>query len=516
VKRGFASALVLVALLVGLWAVVASATAGQGSFDSSDKLRKKVTVDGVMKHLEEFQEIADANGDNRASGFPGFDASSEYVQDKLEQAGWQVTTQPFDFDVFLQDSPAVFEQTAPEEVEYVEDTDYSVQEYSGSGDVTAELVAVDLVIPPGEEASTSNSGCEPEDFDAAVVGKIALMQRGTCDFRVKVDNAAAAGAIGSLIFNEGQEGRTDVVFGTLGPPLADIPAIDTSFALGEELANGETDGPTGVTVHIKTDTSSETRSTENVIAETPGGDPENVVMAGAHLDSVAEGPGINDNGSGSAALIEIARQISKTGLETDQKLRFAWWGAEEANLIGSTEYVDGLSEEEGGDIAVYLNFDMIGSPNFARFIYDGNGSKFEGAGPEGSDTIERVFERYFERQDLASGQTAFDGRSDYGPFIDVGIPAGGLFTGAEDSKSEHEQAVYGGTEGEAYDPCYHQACDDIDNLSLRALGQMSDAVAHSVVHFGNSLKFIPRPEEPAPPKADKRGPGKTVDGKAIR
>ena len=512
---------VLVAALVaGILAVAGSlvagsATAGPQNGNDSVKLRKAVELDGVMKHLERFQMIADANGGNRASGFPGHDRSADYVAKQLEQAGWDVTRQPFDFDVFFQDSPAVFEQTDPEAVTYVEDEDYSVQEYSGEGDVTAELVAVDLVLPPGAEPSTSNSGCEADDFDGLeITGKIALMQRGTCDFRVKVDNAAAAGAVGSVIFNEGQEGRTDVVFGTLGAPLAAIPAVDTSFAQGEEFANGVSDGPTGVTVHIKTDTSSENRETENVIADSPFGDPDNVVMAGAHLDSVDAGPGINDNGSGSAALVETARQISKRNIETDQQLRLAWWGAEEANLIGSTFYVNELTEEEGLALALYLNFDMIGSPNFARFIYDGNGSKFEGAGPEGSDTIERVFERYFERQDLASGQTAFDGRSDYGPFIDVGIPAGGLFTGAEGHKTEHEQQVYGGTDGEAYDPCYHAACDDIDNLSFRALDQMSDAAAHSVVHFGNSLKFIPRPEEPAP-KAGK-GAAKTVDGTAIR
>ncbi len=375
---------------------------------------------------------------------------------------------------------------------------------------------MDLVLPPGEEPSTSTSGCEPEDFDSVdVTGKIALLQRGTCDFRVKVDNAAAAGAVGAVLFNEGQDGRTDVIFSTLGGPNAAIPVVDTSFALGEELANGVTDnGPTGVTVHIATETRSEERSTENVIAESPGGDPDNVVMAGAHLDSVDEGPGINDNGSGSAGLLEVAEQISKHGIEPENKLRFVWWGAEETGLDGSNYFIEQLTEEEYLRIALYLNFDMIGSPNFARFIYDGNGSKFEDEGPEGSDTIERVFERHFERNDLASGQTAFDGRSDYGPFIEVDIPAGGLFTGAEEIKTEAQQAVYGGTEGEAFDPCYHQACDDIDNISQRALGEMSDAVAHSVVHFGSNLKFIPRPE-PAPLKTSS-GPVRELDGSAVR
>ena len=146
---------------------------------------------------------------------------------------------------------------------------------------------------------------------------------------------------------------------------------------------------------------------------------------------------------------------------------------------------------------------MIASPNFARLIYDGNGSAFDVPGPDGSGAIERTFQRYFDRSDLASGQTAFDGRSDYGPFIAVGIPAGGLFTGAENVKTEAEAALYGGTAGEAFDPCYHQACDDIENISERGLNQMSDAVAHAVNYYAYSLKFIPRPTE-APKAKHKR------------
>ncbi len=502
-KTRNATLLGLIALVAALAALAGIATAGgsghgSGSDESdhtdrSAELRKGVSFGEIKRHLERFQTIADANGGNRAAGFPGFDASANYVAWRLQKAGWDVERQSFEFDVFFQDEPTVFEQISPDAATYVEDTDYSTMEFSGSGDVTGELVAIDLQVPPPAEPG-STSGCEAADFvGSGVAGEIALMQRGSCDFRVKVDNAAAAGAAGAVIFNEGQPGRTDVVFGTLGGPNAAIPAVDTSFDLGVDLSNGVNDGATGTTVHIKTVTRSERRTAQNVIAETRRGDPDDVVMAGAHLDSVDEGPGINDNGSGSATLIEVAEQISEQRIRPENKLRFAWWGAEEQGLVGSTEYVAGLTEEEGADIALYLNFDMIGSPNFARLIYDGNGSKFGLVGPDGSGAIERTFQRYFDAQDLASGQTAFDGRSDYKPFIDVGIPAGGLFTGAEGVKTEAQQQVYGGTEGEAFDPCYHQACDDIDNISRRGLRQMSDAVAHAVHHYAFNLKFIPRP-----------------------
>jgi Zn-dependent M28 family amino/carboxypeptidase len=516
--KRFTIALGLVALLVtmiGAATAEGRTTQGSPTFEGSKKLRKALTVDGITRRLERLQAIADANDGTRVAGFPGFDQSANYVANVLDRAGWEVTRQPFDFDFFFEDAPTAFEQTAPNATTYTEDEDYATTEFSGSGDVTAELVAVDLVLPPTEEPS-STSGCEPTDFDGLdITGKVALIQRGTCAFRDKVDNAAAAGAAAVVLFNEGQEGRTDVINGTLESPLAAIPTVDTSFDLGNELANGALNGPTGTTVHIHTTTHDEIRTAENVIAETPGGDPDNVVMAGAHLDSVLDGPGINDNGSGSATLLELARQISRLHIDPDNKLRFAWWGAEEEGLVGSTEYVGGLSEAEAARIALYLNFDMIGSPNFARLIYDGNGSAFDTPGPEGSGAIERTFERYFDRVDLAAGQTAFDGRSDYGPFIDVGIPSGGLFSGAEEIKTDAQQAAYGGVAGEAFDPCYHQACDDIDNISPRGLDQMSDAVAHEVNHYSYTLKFIPRPETAAKAK-HRRGVGSKYAGELLR
>ena len=237
------------------------------------------------------------------------------------------------------------------------------------------------------------------------------------------------------------------------------------------------------------------RKTYNVIAETRGGDPDDVVMVGAHLDSVPEGPGINDNGSGSATVLEVARQLARERVKPRNKVRFAWWGAEELGLLGSEHYVQSLSEAEREKIAPYLNFDMVGSPNFVRLVYDGDNSAFgedEGAAPapEGSAAIEDLFTDYFQSRKLATEETAFDGRSDYGPFIDAGIPAGGLFTGAEGIKTREQARVYGGKAGVAYDPCYHEECDDLSNLSRRALDQMSDAVAHAVLTYARDVRSV--------------------------
>jgi Zn-dependent M28 family amino/carboxypeptidase len=228
-----------------------------------------------------------------------------------------------------------------------------------------------------------------------------------------------------------------------------------------------------------------------VIADSKYGDPNNVVMAGAHLDSVAAGPGINDNGSGSAVLLEVAEQMQK--VKPRNKLRFAWWGAEEAGLVGSTAYVNGLSQAERDKIALYLNFDMVGSPNYVFFIYDGDNSDGVGApaGPAGSAAIEKTFERFFTNvANKPFKGTDFTGRSDYGPFIAVGIPSGGLFTGAEGVKTAAEAALWGGTAGQQYDPCYHLACDTYANNNNTALDTNSDAIAYAVLQYSMSTADV--------------------------
>jgi Zn-dependent M28 family amino/carboxypeptidase len=221
-----------------------------------------------------------------------------------------------------------------------------------------------------------------------------------------------------------------------------------------------------------------------VIADSPRGIRGRTIVVGAHLDSVEAGPGINDNGSGTSGILEIAEEIAELRKERPRnRLRFAFWGAEEAGLVGSTAYVAEQVDNGGiGQIEANLNFDMIGSPNFVRFVYDGNLSDSApppSGAPEGSAQIERMFLRYFARQGLATDPTAFDGRSDYGPFISNGVPAGGLFTGAEGRKTEQQAAVYGGFAGMQYDPNYHEEGDTFFNLSYTALDQMTDAAAHA-------------------------------------
>ncbi len=439
----------------------------------STRLRQAVTVGGIMAHERVFQRIANQNGGTRASGTPGYDASAAYVKKALKKAGYKVTEQTFTFPFFRELAPAVLAQVTPTAKDYETGT----FDFSGSGDVTGELVPIDLVIPPGEPGS-STSGCEPSDFPAASATEpqVALIQRGTCFFEDKAKNAEAAGYDAVIIFNEGQPGREELFIGTLGTPVG-IPVVGLSFADAAEL-NGTPDA----VVHVVTSTEVNLDAkTTNIIADSPGGDANKVLVVGAHLDSVVAGPGINDNGSGSSTILEIAEEMAELKIKPRQKVRFAFWGAEEANLLGSEHYVNTLSDAKLAKIFANLNFDMVGSPNYVRFVYDGDGSDTATAGPPGSAEIEDVFNEYFASQGLETDPTAFDGRSDYGPFIAVGIPAGGLFSGAEGVKTAEQAAVYGGTAGAPYDPCYHQACDTINNVNTTALFELGDAAAHAVL-----------------------------------
>ncbi|MEO3799379.1 M28 family metallopeptidase [Nonomuraea sp. B1E8] len=458
----------------------------------ADLLVKKVKGANVEEHLRAFQQIATEHGGNRAAGTTGYDASRDYVADKLRRAGYKVTFDPVEFvESWTENSPPALTETAPERRAYVPKQDFFAFKPSPSGDVTAQVQGVDLTLPPAATPS-STSGCEASDFDGFVAGRIALVQRGTCAFSQKVRNAAAAGAAGIIVFNEGQEGRTEAEQLDVGEWRAGIPMVYADYAVGERLAGTE-----NATVRLTVDSTVAIGTDHNVIAETRTGDPRDVVMLGAHLDSVPAGPGINDNGSGSAAILEVAEEMARFPVKN--RVRFVFWAAEELGLLGSDQYVTSLPQTERDRIRLYLNFDMVASPNFAYKLYDGDDSDDTGAsaGPPGSAQIEEQFETFYGSRELPTVGTDFDGRSDYGPFIAVGIPAGGIFTGAEGVKTAAEARLFGGTAGTAYDACYHQACDTIRNVSRTALDVNADAIADSAARFAFDLRSIPRRTTPA-------------------
>ncbi len=475
--------------LVAAAAIAAAATisvaAGIPAFadngTDTSALREAVTVANVTTHLEALQAAADGAGGNRAAGTPGHVASAEYIEAQLTAAGYTPMRQYFSYDQFILNGEN-FEQLSPSPTVYVAGADFLAMDYSASADVSAAVSAVDINLG-GDRASTS--GCEAADFAGFPVGNVALIQRGTCTFREKVDAAAAAGAAGVIIFNQGNTpDRVELFGGTLASPQAAIPAVSASFDLGAQLA-----GLAGLSVRINVDADIRIIETWNILADTSGR-ADRTVVVGGHLDSVSEGPGINDNGSGVAAILETAIQFSELGVEPTNRVRFAFWSGEEDGLIGSNYYAAQLSTKEAKRHALNLNFDMVGSPNAVRFVYDGDGSAFGAAGPNGSDVIEDVFLDYFGSQGQATEATEFDGRSDYFGFIEAGIPAGGLFTGAEGVKSAEQAAIFGGTAGLPYDPCYHAACDTIDNIDPVVLEEMIDAIAHSTLTFAQTTSVV--------------------------
>jgi aminopeptidase Y len=433
--------------------------------DTIPRLLECVTFSEVRKHQKALQDIADANGGTRASGTPGFEASARYAEKVFRQAGYTVTRQPFEFRTFEELSPTLLQVTAPTQ----RDVTNNVMSYSPTGDATAPVTALPF------QPKDATPGCEASDFAGFPKGNIALIGRGECTFAQKALNAQAAGAVGVVIANN-IEGEIN---GTLGADFTGkLPVTSVTQAEGNTLAAVQ-----GLRMRLKTDTRMETVNTSNVIAESKRGDPDQVVMVGAHLDSVREGPGIQDNGSGTAAILETAKQMAK--VHPRNRVRFALWGGEEAGLIGSTYYVATLERWQQRRIALYLNFDMIGSPNPGFFIYDGDNSDNvgAGAGPAGSDEIEKAFEGFYERRGIAFKGTDFDGRSDYFGFIAVGIPSGGLFTGAEGIKTPEEAALWGGSAGVAFDPCYHAACDTFTNVDRFGFNVNLHAVAAVTLQF---------------------------------
>ncbi len=425
----------------------------------------------LLAHLDALQAIADAHDGNRLAGTPGSEASLDWAEALWEQAGLSPWREEFPFYFWQQSAPvALSGEGVPAEPELL------ALKYSVGGEARGPLVPVDLTLPPGDAADSADSGCEAEDFEAMPPGAVALIQRGACSLSTKIANAAAAGAAAVILFNEGQEGRTDTLRGSVRVDEDGVPAVGASFALGEALA-----ALAGVEVALRVEVEQGERLEENLLVDIPG-QGDGIVVVGAHLDSVQFGAGINDNGTGAALVVELGRTLAARPEAAGPRMRLALWGAEEFGLWGSDAYVEARRDGELVDHVGTLTFDMVGSPNGGRFVYDGDGSAgLDGEPPpEGSGALEALFTDWFDAQGLAWEPTPFDGRSDYRAFVESGVPSGGLFTGADALASDEQAADSGGEAGEAFDPCYHQACDDRSNIDEALYLEMARAAVHAV------------------------------------
>ena len=430
----------------------------------AEELRRSVTVDATMGHLRALQDIADAHDGNRALGTPGFDASVDYVAEALRDKGFDVQTPEFEVRLPWADEPALTVAGAAMEARPLE---YTIG--TPPDGASGPLVAAPVDDTPG---------CTADDYDGLPVqGAVVLVDRGSCPFGAKQAVAAERGAVALIVADNVDEERMG---GTLGEQTdVRIPVVSVTQDVG-----GQIRGQAGVPVSLRLNAGVRQETTRNVIAQTATGSTSDVVMVGAHLDSVADGPGINDNGSGVAAVLETALQLGSSP-PVNNAVRFGFWGAEEYGLLGSSNYVESLDSQALRDIALYLNFDMLGSPNPGYFTLDGDQSTIvRGEGvprvPEGSAGIERTLVGYLDRAGKPAEDSSFDGRSDYDAFTRSGVPAGGLFSGAEAEKSQQQADVWGGEAGAPFDPNYHKDTDTFDKVDRTAMDINGGGVAFSV------------------------------------
>jgi carboxypeptidase Q len=471
-------------LLAATCAIPAAAqdSYGYGNDSSSsvnrDSLRALINIDDLLTDGQTLEDFAYATpGRNRVFGSPGHNATVNWLFDELSALNdyYTVTLQPFE---------ALFSDGNASLIVNGVDQGANILTYTPSGTlVNTPVIAV------------SNFGCNSTDYPSSLDGNIALISRGTCTFGLKSALAGSAGSAGVIIYNN----VDGPLAGTLGavsnpagpyPPTVGIP-LSTGQALLAQL--NSTTNSTSLAADLTVNSILENRTTYNVLAQTNSGNPDSVLALGAHSDSVSAGPGINDDGSGIIGNLAVARALAQfPPLAPNQtSVRFGFWSAEEFGLLGSNYYVKNLPAEELAKIKLYLNFDMIASPNYIYALYDGDGSSFNLTGPPGSDAIEAVFQEFFTAEGLNYTATAFDGRSDYQAFINAGVPAGGIFTGAEGIKTAEEAAIFGGTAGVAYDENYHKEGDTFDNLNAEAFRVNTEAIAYSVGTYITSLEGIP-------------------------
>lgn len=441
--------------------------------DLARDLAGKVTAAGMFTHLNKLSEIADADKHDRSDGTPGYDASVDYVAQYLRDKGFDVQMPEFErLKVAQPGNPAL---TVSGRRHHVDQASLLVTTPPGG------LNAITL--RPAKPA-----GCRASDYDGVnVKGAIAVVDDTGCSVADKQNAAVANGAVALLVVSRsGENGSPPGLFGQGYYRQLKIPA--GVIQADADAALRRTNAP----VRLTLDDKASMVTSRNVLAQTKTGDTHNVVMVGAHLDSVAGSPGINDNGSGVAAVLETAAALGPQPQLTNA-VRFALWGAEETGLDGSTAYVRGLDGDQLNDIALYLNFDMLGSPNPGYFTYDGDQSAAttpSGDVPAGSAGIERTLAAYLNEAGVRPADMPLGRATDYNPFRNAGVPIGGATTGASQRKTELQARLWGGRAGVAFDPNYHTPRDRIDNVDRHALSIMGPAVAFAVGTYAQSIDGV--------------------------
>jgi hypothetical protein len=477
-------ALVIAIVIIGVSLAIYYKTEDGKKVDIS----KSLLVTNIMGHLTTLNGLATSAGNGSRSVAHAYNASAQYVMDTLKKAGdfCDIQTQFFDVPLYVELAPPTLAQTTPLNVNYVLGRDFSGTRYGGNGtyDISAPVV------------TAANYGCNPEDFQGDFANSIVVVFDGVCTQYQKALNVQQAGGLAILIVNGKGNAlanwRVRSVGWSSSDPLVQIPVLGITYSLGLTLREQN-----NTMLHITTSTEVTIVPTFNVLCLTKHGSSESILVMGSHLDSVPEGPGINDNGSGSSTVLEVALEVERSKMELKNKILFAWWGAEEIGLLGSRYFVnqivaqsqpghtlppfsqtDYLPSLNYNNTLLNLNFDMLGSPNYVRQVY--NSSQQTPRVNDASFRIQKLFEEFFSAQQTNYTIVPMSGGSDFFPFIENGIPAGALATGAGAIKTVTERDVYGGLANAPLDPCYHLYCDTTANIAQDVLQDMSKAAAYVV------------------------------------
>lgn len=440
----------------------------------SEKLQDKIELDDLNATVSDLFELAKASNKSygnptRVIGSPGHWKTINYILRQFDDMRDY-------YDVSLQAFSALTGK-----VFWFNLTD------AETGETFANSKALSLSPPVrsfvGELVSIPNLGCEEADFETVTPPppfkkqkkRIALIERGQCPFGVKSDLAGKFGYHAVVIFDNEPKAKGGLQ-GTLGNPTNNtVSTIGVTYETGKTLIKNIL-LKKNYSLRFGMDSFVKDIWTKNIIVDTKHGDENNIVMLGAHSDSVEDGPGINDDGSGTASLLTVAKQL--THFKINNKVRFAWWAAEEEGLVGSNFYANNLTEEENQKIRLFMDYDMMASPNYQYEIYNANNVD----NPNGSEELRDLYIDYYKSQNLSYALVDFDGRSDYVGFIENSIPAGGIATGAEGQNP---------ADGKPFDSCYHLLCDDVSNLAWDAFLVNTKLIAHSVATYANSLEDFP-------------------------
>ncbi|KAI1777613.1 hypothetical protein F4818DRAFT_456735 [Hypoxylon cercidicola] len=419
---------------------------------ASDALPVLIDSGSLLQHLQALQSHADMGNGSRVAGSYGHNLTIEYIQDHLRSAGYYVEVQPFHGLMQVQGKANLI----------AGGQNIRAEAMAWSPNYSAEYIPIVPVNGPG---------CRAIDYPSQTFGAIALVGSGGCSFSDKSKAAREAGA-GALLLRESTE---------LNPSLGGLDDHHIPSArISEKDAQALEKLPLPLWAHsIDISTHSEQEC----------GDEENTLMVGTHTDSTDSSAGINDNASGIASLLEVASRLTK--FKTNSKVKFAFWTASEPCLLGSRHWFDTKHDEELSNIRLYLDVNMIGSPNGALKVYDGNGTYFKIPGPHGSDKAEAVLADGFAAQEVSIKRAEISNRSDYAPFFEYGIPIAGLFSGADGFKTREEFNMFGGQPDRPYDNNYHQAGDDLENINTTALLVNTKALAHAVGVYGRGFDGFP-------------------------